>query len=165
MLPSDATMAEAIEPFITQQALQQRIAELARDIRRDVPQDDLHLICVLKGAVLFLGDLIRQMNGGVTIDFMALSSYAGTTSSGEVRLIKDREKVSVLAEDDFPVELDRYYHMEITVNGNTLTGSIDGKVVLEATDTTDPLAAGGVGLVVSDGTISTAAVTVSPVAA
>lgn len=84
---------------------------------------------------------------------------------GKVRLIKDREKVSVLAEDDFPVELDRYYRMELTVNGNTLAGKIDGKVVLEATDEADPLVAGGVGLVVSDGTISTAAVTVSPVAA
>ena len=84
---------------------------------------------------------------------------------GKVRLIKDREKTSVLAEDDFPVELDRYYKMELTVDGNKLTGSIDGKVVLEATDSADPLTAGGVGLVVSDGTISSDAVTVSPVAA
>lgn len=84
---------------------------------------------------------------------------------GKVRLIKDREKVSVLAEADFPVELDRCYHMELTANGNTLTGVIDGKMVLEATDHVDPLAAGGVGLIVSDGTISTDAITVSPAAA
>ena len=84
---------------------------------------------------------------------------------GKVRLIKDREQVSVLAEEDFPVELDRYYRMELSVTGDTLTGSIDGKVVLEATDAVDPLAAGGVGLVVSDGTISTDAVSVAPVAA
>lgn len=66
---------------------------------------------------------------------------------GKVRLIKDREQVSVLAEEDFPVELDRDHRMELSVTGDTLTGSIDGKVVLEATDAVDPLAA-GVGLVV-----------------
>jgi hypoxanthine phosphoribosyltransferase len=72
-------------------AIQQRIRELAAEIERDYAgADDLHLICVLKGAFLFLGDLIRAMSRPVTIDFMAVSSYAkGTTSSGEVRLIKD----------------------------------------------------------------------------
>ena len=63
---------------------------MAREIRADFGGQDLHFIGVLKGAVLFLSDLIRSMDGGVTIDFIALSSYgSGTTSSGEVRLIKD----------------------------------------------------------------------------
>jgi ADP-ribosylglycohydrolase len=84
---------------------------------------------------------------------------------GKVRLIKDREKTSILAEAEFPVELDRYFRMELTVKGNKLTGSIDGNLILEATDTADPLMAGAVGLVVSDGTLSSDAVTVSPVAA
>jgi hypoxanthine phosphoribosyltransferase len=64
---------------------------MAREIERDYAGAvDLHLVCVLKGAFLFLGDLIRAMTRHVTVDFMAVSSYAkGTTSSGEVRLVKD----------------------------------------------------------------------------
>jgi hypoxanthine phosphoribosyltransferase len=118
MLPSVATMAEVIEPFITQTALQQRIVELASEIRHDVPNEDLHLIGVLKGAVLFLGDLIRQMHGHVTIDFMALSSYAGTTSSGEVRVLKDLDyglegRHVVIVEDIVDTGLTLHYLQEI----------------------------------------------------
>jgi hypoxanthine phosphoribosyltransferase len=71
--------------------VQARIASLAREISAAYPPDeDLHLVAILKGAFLFLGDLIRAMDRHVTIDFMAVSSYAkGTTSSGEVRMIKD----------------------------------------------------------------------------
>ena len=76
--------------LLAHDAIAARIAELALDIRRDCPDRPLHFICVLKGAFMFLSDLIRTMEGPVTIDFMALSSYnSGTTSSGEVRLIKD----------------------------------------------------------------------------
>jgi hypoxanthine phosphoribosyltransferase len=77
-------------PFISAEALRSRVNELANEIRRDIPGENLHLICVLKGAAMFLADLIRAMEGPVSIDFIALSSYGGgTTSSGEVRLIKD----------------------------------------------------------------------------
>jgi hypoxanthine phosphoribosyltransferase len=71
--------------------VQARIAALAREISRDYPDgEDIHLVAILKGAFLFLGDLIRAMNRHVTIDFMAVSSYGkGTNSSGEVRMIKD----------------------------------------------------------------------------
>src|SRR3984885_10246197 len=62
---------------------------MAAEIRHDFP-DGLHLIAVLKGAFVFLSDLVRNMEGHVSLDFMALSSYAkGTTTSGEVRLLKD----------------------------------------------------------------------------
>src|SRR5437588_10872614 len=75
--------------LITEQQIDARVRELARDIRRDFP-DGLHLVAVLKGAFMFLSDLIRHMPGAVSIDFMAVSSYAkGTTTSGEVRLMKD----------------------------------------------------------------------------
>jgi hypoxanthine phosphoribosyltransferase len=70
-------------------AIQRRVAEMAVDIRRDVP-DRLHFIAILKGSFVFLSDLIRQIEGSLSLDFMALSSYAGgTRSSGEVRLLKD----------------------------------------------------------------------------
>ena len=62
---------------------------MALEIRRDYP-DDLHVIAVLKGAFIFLSDLVRHMAGHVSLDFMAVSSYAkGTTISGEVRMLKD----------------------------------------------------------------------------
>jgi hypoxanthine phosphoribosyltransferase len=80
---------EPTEILLSEQQIQKRVAELAAEIRRDFP-DDLHLVAVLKGAFMFLSDLVRDIEGRVSIDFMALSSYAkGTTSSGEVRLLKD----------------------------------------------------------------------------
>ncbi len=71
--------------------IEARIRELGREISRDYAKaENLHLICVLKGAFMFLADLVRTLQVPVTLDFMALSSYAtGTTSSGEVRLLKD----------------------------------------------------------------------------
>src|SRR5262245_24588592 len=75
--------------LLTAEQIQQRVAEMAHEIRRDYP-DGLHIIAVLKGAFMFLSDLVRNMEGDVSMDFMAVSSYAkGTTSSGEVRLLKD----------------------------------------------------------------------------
>ena len=75
--------------LITAESIQARTAELATQIRADYP-GNVHIIAVLKGAFIFMSDLIRHMDGSVSIDFMALSSYAkGTTTSGEVRLLKD----------------------------------------------------------------------------
>jgi hypoxanthine phosphoribosyltransferase len=75
--------------LISADQIQKRVAELAADIRRDYP-GNLHIIAVLKGAFIFMSDLVRHMEGSVSLDFMAVSSYAKqTTSSGEVRLLKD----------------------------------------------------------------------------
>ncbi|MFM8532277.1 MAG: hypoxanthine phosphoribosyltransferase [Acidimicrobiia bacterium] len=76
--------------LIDQEELAARINALAHEIRADVPSGQLHFLCVLKGAFLFLGDLVRATSGQVSIDFLACSSYgAATSSSGEVRLTKD----------------------------------------------------------------------------
>jgi hypoxanthine phosphoribosyltransferase len=77
------------ETLLTADQIQTRVAEMADEIRRDFP-DGVHMIAVLKGAFVFLSDLVRHMDGHVSLDFMAVSSYAkGTTTSGEVRLLKD----------------------------------------------------------------------------
>src|SRR5437667_11035136 len=79
------------EILLSREQIQKRVVELAQEIRSDFP-DDLHLIAVLKGAFVFLSDLVRSMRGKVSMDFMALSSYAkGTTTSGEARMLKDLE--------------------------------------------------------------------------
>lgn len=71
--------------------IRRRVGELADEIVRAHPAaDSLHLVCVLKGAFVFLADLVRVLQLPVTLDFLAASSYdTGTTSTGEVRLLKD----------------------------------------------------------------------------
>jgi hypoxanthine phosphoribosyltransferase len=83
--------ASAPTVLLTAAQIHTRVQELAVEIRRDyAPTDELHLVAVLKGAFMFLSDLARAMSGPVSLDFIAVSSYAkGTTSSGEVRLLKD----------------------------------------------------------------------------
>jgi hypoxanthine phosphoribosyltransferase len=72
-------------------AIQTRIVQLAAEIEADYPAgDEIHLVCVLKGGFVFMADLVRAMSPRVTMDFIAVSSYAKSKkSSGEVRLLKD----------------------------------------------------------------------------
>jgi hypoxanthine phosphoribosyltransferase len=84
------TNRPSLETLIPADTIQKRIAEMAREIERDHPAGDIHLVGVLKGGFMFMADLVRAMNGRVTLDFMALSSYQKSTkSSGEVRVLKD----------------------------------------------------------------------------
>jgi len=78
------------EILIGEQELQARIVELGVQISRDYAGRDLLLVGVLKGAVFFMADLMRELTVPCEIDFMAISSYgAGTDSSGVVRILKD----------------------------------------------------------------------------
>jgi len=112
-------MAEAhpAEVLLTEKQIQTRVRELAAEIRRDLP-DSLHLVCVLKGAFMFLSDLVRSMPGSVSLDFMAVSSYAKDSSTGEVRLLKDLDtalhgKHVVIVEDIVDTGLTLTYLQEI----------------------------------------------------
>lgn len=70
-----------------------RVAELGQQITRDYAEGDLHLICVLNGAFVFMSDLVRAINLPLTVDFLSVTSYGSRTeSSGEVRLLKDLEQ-------------------------------------------------------------------------
>lgn len=79
------------EVLISREQLQTRIAELGAMISHDYADQNLLLVCVLKGGVLFLSDLIRAIQIPHEIDFMAISSYGGTRteSSGVVRILMD----------------------------------------------------------------------------
>ncbi len=81
------------EILITSEQLQARIAELGKQISADYADQDLLLVCILKGGVLFLTDLMRQITVPHAIDFMAVSSngVGGRESSGAVRILMDLE--------------------------------------------------------------------------
>jgi hypoxanthine phosphoribosyltransferase len=82
---------EAIGEILVQaDDLQHRIAELGEEISQDYAGRDLLLVGVLKGAVFFLSDLMRQLSVPCEVDFMAVASYGSSTdSSGVVRILKD----------------------------------------------------------------------------
>jgi hypoxanthine phosphoribosyltransferase len=81
------------EILITAEQIRQRTRELAQEISSEYEGKDLHLICVLKGGVVFLVDLMRELTVPHSVDFMATSSYGSSTeSSGVVRILKDLDE-------------------------------------------------------------------------
>lgn len=108
-----------VSTLLASDILQARIRELAGEIQRDNSGSTLHFICVLKGAFLFLADLIRSMDVPVTLDFLAVTSYGGrTSSSGEVRLVKDLDtglqgRDVIIIEDIVDTGLTLHYLQEI----------------------------------------------------
>lgn len=93
------------EILIDENTLQERIAELGREISRDYQGKPLMLVCILRGGVLFLTDLMRELTIPHKIDFMAVSSYGtgARESSGQVRITLDLQ-MSVEDQDVLLVE-------------------------------------------------------------
>jgi len=89
-----APIHEDVEEILLSGAqLQARIAELGREVAADYADRDPVLVSVLKGSIIFLADLIREMEIPLSLDLMEVSSYgASTESSGQVRILKDLSK-------------------------------------------------------------------------
>ena len=109
-----------IKELISAERISERVREMGAEITSDFIAEGRvpHAVCVLKGACLFLGDLMRAVELPMTLDFIAVSSYGGsTTSSGEVRLVKDLDE-SLQLKDVLIVE-------DIVDTGLTLSYLVD----------------------------------------
>ncbi len=81
---------DLVDVLFSEEDIQKRLDELAREVERDYAGEDLLLVGVLKGAVMVMADLARAFERHVEMDWMAVSSYgSGTKSSGVVRILKD----------------------------------------------------------------------------
>jgi hypoxanthine phosphoribosyltransferase len=102
---TQAELASGVgEVLIDAQTLQSRIGDLGAEISMDYDGRDLLLVGVLKGAVFFMADLMRELTVPCEIDFMAISSYgAATDSSGVVRILKDLD-INIAGRDVLVVE-------------------------------------------------------------
>ena len=83
-------MREEIKELISEEQVNARIKELGERISKDYAGKSVHLVCILKGACLFMCELAKRIEVPVSMDFMTVSSYgSGTKSSGVVRIRKD----------------------------------------------------------------------------
>lgn len=112
-------MGYTITPYITEEELKTRTKELAAQISEDYKGKELLMVSILKGAVVFLTDLMREVKDvDVRIDFMVVSSYGdGTESSGRVKILKDLS-VDIAGKDVLVVE-------DILDSGNTLSKIVE----------------------------------------
>ena len=87
-------MREDIERvLISEEELQKRVSELSKQITEDYRDKNPVMVCILKGAVVFYADLVRNIDTYASMDFMAVSSHgSGTRSTGEVEIRKDLSK-------------------------------------------------------------------------
>lgn len=76
--------------MLSQEEIEKKVVELAGKIQKDYEGQDILLVGILKGASVFVADLMRKIDLNVNIDFMSVSSYgSGTESSGTVKILKD----------------------------------------------------------------------------
>ena len=90
--------------LVSEEQINKRVKELAKQISADYAGKKPLLVCILRGASLFFANLVKNLEIDCTIDFMSLSSYQGTSSSGKVRMLLDiredvKDKHLIIVED------------------------------------------------------------------
>lgn len=98
-------MADKISVMISEEEINKRISQIGRQISEDFANEQVHLVCVLKGGSFFMCELSKRITVPVTLDFMSVSSYGNDTkSSGVVKIVKDlddplKDKNVIVIED------------------------------------------------------------------
>jgi len=101
---SDLSLASNLDVLLDSNQIAARVRELGAEISRDYDGRTPHLIGVLKGAWIFMADLVRNLSLEATVDFLGIQSYgAATRSSGEVKITKDLDQ-SIAGRDVLVVE-------------------------------------------------------------
>lgn len=86
-------MAERVEVMLSEEEVNARIREIGAQISKDYAGKSIHLVCILKGGSFFMCELAKRITVPVSMDFMSVSSYGGSTeSSGVVKIIKDLDE-------------------------------------------------------------------------
>ena len=119
-MSASVSSADGLKVLLLSEQIQQRVHAIGAQINGDYRGRLLHLVCILKGASIFLADLLRTLELEVSLDFIAVASYhKGSSSSGEVQITKDLdlpvEGRDVLIVEDIIVDtgltLNYLYHL------------------------------------------------------
>lgn len=93
-----------VKVLISEEEVKEKVLAMARQISEDYAGKELHVVCILKGGVFFMCELVKRITVPVTHDFMSVSSYGdGTVSTGRIKLIKDLDE-SIEGKDVLIVE-------------------------------------------------------------
>lgn len=79
----------SIHPYITETQIEEKVKEIGEQLTKNLKGKKVVAVCVLKGSFMFFSDLVRQIDLDITCEFFGVSSYQGTTSSGEVKVTLD----------------------------------------------------------------------------
>lgn len=118
------------EVLYSEEVIQKKVKELGAQISLDYEGRNPLVICVLKGAFIFMADLAKNITNHIELDFMAVSSYGNNTrSSGEVRIVKDLDtpvegRDIIIVEDIIDSGLTLSYLIDVLERRNSLSVSV-----------------------------------------